>query len=84
MLGCSGYFENWLSNSGLLYRPVNLSVDTALDFKEGNADYCYIVSGHYFDYEGFETKWKSIRHQRFSFDNRGGNIKFQVLYVNLP
>ena len=65
----------------LLFKPFNLSVKQVLNFNEDNADHCYIAGGHYFDYKGFQAKWKSIRDQIFSFDNGGSEIEFQVLLV---
>lgn len=76
------YFEGWLPNvPGSLYKSINLAVENLIDFKV-NADYCYIVSGHYFDYSGFQTRWRTICNQIFSFNNSGSNIKFQVLLVD--
>lgn len=68
-----------MHDTELLYRPVNLSVDNAVHFREGSVDSCRIVSGHYFDYAGFQTKWEDIVEQIFSFDNSGSNVEFQVL-----
>ena len=74
-LGCSDYirFNRWSPNN-LLSKVVNLSVANSEKFDSSSRDNCSVISGHFFDYNGFHSEWKSIHDQIFGFHQ----LKLQV------
>ena len=75
-LGCSDYirFNRWSPNN-LLSKVVNLSVANSEQFVlSSSRDKCSVISGHFFDYNGFHGEWKSIHDQIFGFHQ----LKLQV------
>ena len=84
-LGCSHYKHfklHWADKEPLLSTTVNLLVAKSKELAPSfSRDNCSVINGHYFDYNGFQIEWKSIRDQIFSFNNSNDNVKLQVQHL---